>query len=594
MTQGSSTNITYKVINNTRVTRTLTLVPTSGISQATTGAGSCASPFTLAMGKSCFLNLKLNSKQLPALVNGGPEVCKTYGSGNNAPDPFLCSQPSAQNSLHITIVPPKPIMAAVGQYFDNTPDGTLRPLLAMTQDNGASWTYPSSITQPTLTPAFSRGGLLSSVFCSGTFCVAAGKYGDGASPSIQHPLLAITHDNGSSWKFPASITQPTLNPAFAFGELDSVSCSGLTCVTVGQFQDKLTARYPLLFLSQDGGSSWSSPASIAHPSVNPIYRRNGILFSVSCSGTVCIAGGNYEGIIGGIFASPPLLALSQNGGTSWTFPLATSQPDVTPAYNDLGTYKSVSCNGNTCIAGGQYYDGFIVHPMIAVSQDKGSSWSFPASITQPALTPAYGEAGDFNSVSCSTTTCIAGGNYLADPNDPTSKRPLLALSQDKGITWTFPSEFTSPVLTPAYNSFGTILGVNCNGNICLAVGSYFNALPENSLHPLLAVSQDKGSTWTFPASISQPTLTPAFSIRSLVSASCNNNICLASGSYTDKAGLTHPLVAQSRDNGVTWTFPKSVSVPALTPGLSPQGGTLSGISANASMLSPALSMLQQN
>ncbi|MDR3442569.1 MAG: sialidase family protein [Legionella sp.] len=584
--QGNTTNITYKVTNNTRVTRTLALVPSSGISQISAGAGSCASPFTLAMGKSCFLNLQLNSKQLPASVNGGPQVCKTYGPGNNAPDPFLCSQPSAQNSLHITIVPSKPIMAAVGTYTDNTANHTIRPLLAMTQDNGANWTFPSSITQPTLTPAFNNnGGGLSAVSCTGALCVAVGGYSDSPSDT-QHPLLALTQDNGSSWKFPASITQPTLTPAFANGSLSSTSCSGLICIAVGDYTDLNSNSHPLLFLSQDGGSNWSSPASIAQPVITPAYNSAGVLQSASCSGTVCIAVGKYIDIN---IQQEPLLALSQNSGTTWTYPTATTQPTVTPAYNGAGTYNSASCNGNTCIAGGQYNGGSILQPMIAVSQNKGSTWNFPASITEPVLTPAYGNGGIFNTVSCSATTCIAGGDY----NDATRLlRPMLALSQDKGITWTYPTVFTSPVLTPAFAGNGSINSVSCSGDTCLAVGSYSDT-SFTAIHPLLAVSQDRGTTWTFPAAVSQPTLTPAFSSGALISASCNKNICLASGSYADAAGQSRPLIAQSIDNGVTWTFPTSITQPVLKPSLGPVVD-FGGVSANASFLSPALSMLQQN
>jgi len=35
-------------------------------------------------------------------IQTGPTLCKTVGGGNNAPDPFLCSQPSQANSLHIS------------------------------------------------------------------------------------------------------------------------------------------------------------------------------------------------------------------------------------------------------------------------------------------------------------------------------------------------------------------------------------------------------------------------------------------------------------------------------------------------------------
>ncbi|KTD53715.1 protein with a bacterial immunoglobulin-like domain protein [Legionella santicrucis] len=96
--------VQYRVTNNTTITRTLTMKPITGVTQVVEGG--CSSPFTLAAGASCLLTLNLDGNLLPARVIGGPEICKTKGAGNNNPDPFLCSQPSAANSLNITVVQP--------------------------------------------------------------------------------------------------------------------------------------------------------------------------------------------------------------------------------------------------------------------------------------------------------------------------------------------------------------------------------------------------------------------------------------------------------------------------------------------------------
>lgn len=126
------------------------------------------------------------------------------------------------------------------------------------------------------------------------------------------------------------------------------------------------------------------------------------MVSASCSSTVCIAVGEYDDINS---QRQPLLALSQNNGTSWTFPLATSQPTVTPAYDRLGTYSSASCNGNTCIAGGHYFDATQQQrPLIAQSTDNGVTWTFPTSITQPLLKPAHGiHDGAFSAASANAS-----------------------------------------------------------------------------------------------------------------------------------------------------------------------------------------------
>jgi DNA-binding beta-propeller fold protein YncE len=96
-------NISYQVTNQTSLTRTLTMVPISGISQTTTAPGSCQTPFTLAPQQSCTLSLVIDGSQIPSTgINGGPVICKTKSSNDSSADPFLCSQPSASNALAVS------------------------------------------------------------------------------------------------------------------------------------------------------------------------------------------------------------------------------------------------------------------------------------------------------------------------------------------------------------------------------------------------------------------------------------------------------------------------------------------------------------
>ncbi len=66
--------------------------------------GKCSNPFTLTPSSSCLLSLNLDGSQLPQHVISGPEICKTNGPGDNTPSPFLCSQPSAADSLNILVI----------------------------------------------------------------------------------------------------------------------------------------------------------------------------------------------------------------------------------------------------------------------------------------------------------------------------------------------------------------------------------------------------------------------------------------------------------------------------------------------------------
>lgn len=92
----------YLIINNTELTRTLTMVPIPGISQ---NGGSCSNPFTLAPRESCLLSLQLMPLQMAACgVHIGPLVCKTVGPHDTRPDAFLCSQANPDDMFNVTIV----------------------------------------------------------------------------------------------------------------------------------------------------------------------------------------------------------------------------------------------------------------------------------------------------------------------------------------------------------------------------------------------------------------------------------------------------------------------------------------------------------
>ncbi len=95
--------VSYQVTNQTSVTRTLTMVPITGVSQTVTG-GVCPNPFTLAPGQSCILSLVIHGNQIPSTgISGGPVICKTKGPSDPSPDAFLCSQPSLAATLAVSI-----------------------------------------------------------------------------------------------------------------------------------------------------------------------------------------------------------------------------------------------------------------------------------------------------------------------------------------------------------------------------------------------------------------------------------------------------------------------------------------------------------
>ena len=96
----------YRVTNNTKITRTLNFSPLNGVIQNTLLPGSCQYPFTLSQGNSCLLNLTVTDENSDRnTVSSGPIVCKTTSANDNTPSPFLCSQPASSDRL--TIIKPE-------------------------------------------------------------------------------------------------------------------------------------------------------------------------------------------------------------------------------------------------------------------------------------------------------------------------------------------------------------------------------------------------------------------------------------------------------------------------------------------------------
>lgn len=97
--------VQYRVTNNTKITRTLTMKPIPGITQNTIGPGFCGNPFTLAHGESCLLTLPIIASQLQThRISGGPVICKTQSDSDNSPNPFLCSQPAKADILRVLLI----------------------------------------------------------------------------------------------------------------------------------------------------------------------------------------------------------------------------------------------------------------------------------------------------------------------------------------------------------------------------------------------------------------------------------------------------------------------------------------------------------
>ena len=86
--------VQYTVQNHSNRIKNLVITPMPGVTQTT--------PCQLAPGSQCILNLAISGKELPANgIKTGPALCQA--DINGSPIPNQCYQPSANNSLNITV-----------------------------------------------------------------------------------------------------------------------------------------------------------------------------------------------------------------------------------------------------------------------------------------------------------------------------------------------------------------------------------------------------------------------------------------------------------------------------------------------------------
>lgn len=381
--------------------------------------------------------------------------------------------------------------------------------------------------------------------------IATGEFFD--NTFLERPLLALSQDQGGSWHYPEPIYFSALPDPAAGGHLYGASCNGLHCISQGCFYDGFTNR-PLLAMTRDGGNTWSYPVEI-YNSALPSDFEEGNLNGASVSGNLLVTSGFY--VTSG--TSLPLIGVSQDGGVTWTYPANVYAPGNLPASFINGTFWAVSCNGTVCAASGYFYNGSDNMPWIAVSQNAGSSWTYPADVYTTSL-PASFSHGRFYSASCTSSFCIATGRF----DDFSTDLPLLAVSHNSGLTWNYPPEIYSTAL-PADFVEGTFKDASCSGNHCIAVGHFDDSFDTR---PWLAVTQDNAFSWSYPAAIYSTALPTPFGSGHFNGGSCSGNLCIAAGAYEETGnnlGPPIPLIALSQDGGATWSYPAAVRDPALLP-----------------------------
>jgi len=433
-------------------------------------------------------------------------------------------------TISFTVPPlifPAQIAIAVGNY-NSAPQ---YPLLAQVVQGPLRWRY---VVDNTFLPTgYSDNGVFLGASCSENICTSGGSYLH--SNGNTYPLLVQTTDNGNNWlfKMDSTITPTDFGNQ---GGFNATTCNHSKCVAGGEYSTS-SLQYPLLAQTTDDGANWSY---VIDSSLTPIlYRNYGQFQSVSCSDSVCIAGGAYQitnnkKIVG-------LLAESINNG-AWTYVIDSHNQPID--YTSRGDFYSTSYGGGVYVAAGSYRVVLKGYPMLAQSTDAGATWSYAISSTN--LPSDFSNNGQLNGASCTNDFCIAVGCYT---NTNQKIYPMIARSQHGAWTYVLDSSLSPP----NYQSNAHFNASSCSNNFCIAAGNYSTDSGAHTF-PLIAQSVDGGITWSYPVSNISPILPADYGATAdLNSANCTGITCIASGYYTSGA-VRLPLLVMTIDGGQSWFY----------------------------------------
>ena len=401
----SYATVQYRVTNQTKITRTLTTVAIPGIS-INTAMGNCPNPFILSPQASCLLTLELDGNQLPPHVFGGPEVCKTNSSRDNTPSPFLCSKPSAADSLNITtseavimsiaVTPVNPIITSTAtQQF--TAMATYSDGFTKNLTTQVSWAS-SNMAVATISNDTSSQGLATAVTPGSTSITATlGAISSDSTLTVQQGFAYVTNFTSNS------ISLCPINANNTFGACVSSGSSGIA-------------------FSGPRGIVFNSAATIAY-----VCNRTNSTVSVcpiNTNGTVgvCTASGNS----GVAFNAPGGIALNSTGTLAYVSNVANNTVSICPIMAN-GLFGACALSGNS-----------------------GTAFSAPAGI-------ALNSDGTFAYVTNSSNNTV-----LLCPINPNGSFGGCTSSGNSGVAFSTPTGIT-------LNKSGTLAYVANFGNSSIAV-----------------------------------------------------------------------------------------------------------------------------
>jgi hypothetical protein len=366
-------------------------------------------------------------------------------------------------ATHATTKPPKSIAAglnavscpaagacvAVGTYRTTT--GTLTLAEAW---NGTSWSV-----QTTPDPAGAASATLTGVSCTAArACTAVGYYTVTGQP---------TETLAEAWNGTAWVLQTTPNPGGATtAELNGVSCTSIGCTAVGYYETSS-------FFFDAVAEAWNGSTWTIQTTPNPAGSSYADLSGVSCTGTNCIAVGNYD------TSSDVDSALAETwNGSTWTI-----QTTPSPSAATASVLTGVSCPSASACTGSGYYDTSSGDTLALAEAWNGTTWTI-----QTTPNPSGPPLSELNAVSCVASGCIAAGYSQTDQQSPTIVDTTLAESWN-GAAWSVTSAVSPSGAVPTYLS-----SISCvAANACMAVGYHFDV--DTGLYVPLS-ERWNGTAWT--------------------------------------------------------------------------------------------------
>jgi len=315
------------------------------------------------------------------------------------------------------------------------------------------------------------------------------------------------------------------------GTPNNITCdSSVNCVAVSGGSPAVVST------SEDNGKTWTSLPVTNLPSLDTTIVS---LFceEQSLNPILCIAAGYFTN---GNNSTPLLISnMSNSSEGTWQAHTSFSNINTSVAHaNNVATPKeNISCNVDTCLVMGNYYDSSNSKPFGIVT-DGWFDWggfTLPVKVTNDIF---------INSSHCVDKQCIAGGS--------TNNQPILTLSQDGGKTWNAAQNFM-----PAGAANGVINYVKCKGSSCLAIGLY-----GSPAVPFSTTSDDGGQTWT-PSTNIATWPTNGKGVLSQV-ASCNDTVCVAAHELLTSSipsYNTQLILMVSNDYGKSWVVNQVANLP---------------------------------